>query len=314
MNAINNTEITDFTNSTIYVSLEPCTHFGKTPPCTDLIIKHKFKKVVIGMLDPNPLVAGKSLQKFKDAGIQVNYGYFEDELKWLNRTFIKNMKNKFPYIIAKFGQSIDGKIMTSTGKSKWITSEDSRKKAHQFRNEFDAIMVGKETAKNDNPKLNVRNVRNIKGRDPKRIIIDTKLSLDENLSIYSDDNSDLTYIVYNQNLANKEKEGRLLAKRIKLIDCELNKDNMLNIKSILPTLYNKHDIGSIIIEGGSQLLSYFVQQKLIDEFHIFIAPIIIGKGKSAFENYSIDNLSEAFKFDIKEIERIGDDIFITGVI
>lgn len=311
VNAINNSNSKDFTNSTIYITLEPCTHYGKTPPCTDLIIKNKFKKVVFGVLDSNPEVAGRSIAKLKDAGIEVQYGFYQSEINWLNRTFIKNIKEQSPYIISKFAQSIDGKIMSSTGKSKWITSKQSRAKTHEFRAEFDAVMVGTNTAKNDNPNLNVRLSQ---GRDPKRIVLDKKLTLNSNLNLFSETNNpELTHIIYNQNLADKNKEKLYLERGIKLIDSPIDNSNQLNIKSILPTLYKQFNIGSIIVEGGAALHSYFAQNKLIDEFHIFVAPKIIGNGKGAFDNFYINEIDEAITYETKEIQTLGIDTLIVAL-
>jgi len=309
VNAINNSNSKDFTNSTIYITLEPCTHYGKTPPCTDLIIKNKFKKVVFGVLDSNPEVAGKSINKLKNAGIEVQYGFCQSQINWLNRTFFKNIKKQSPYIISKFAQSIDGKIMSSTGKSKWITSKESRTKTHEYRAEFDAIMIGTITAKHDNPSLNVRLIQ---GRDPKRIILDKNLKLNSDLNLFSENNTnpELTHIIYNQNLADKTKEKIYLKRGIKLIDCPVDSKNKLNIKSILPTLYKKYNIGSIIVEGGAYLHSYFAENKLLDEFHIFIAPKIIGNGKSAFDNLYIDEIDEAISYETKDIQTLGNDTLI----
>ena len=184
LNAKENGE--DVEGASIYVTLEPCSHYGKTPPCADAIIKNKLKKVIIGCVDSNPKVAGNGIKKLKDAGIDVIVNVLEEECRKLNEVFFYYIANKRPFVVMKYAMTMDGKIATVSGKSKWITSEKTREHSHRFRNKYSAIMVGINTVIEDNPMLNCRlpNTRN-----PIRIILDSslKISLDSNICKTSKD-------------------------------------------------------------------------------------------------------------------------------
>jgi diaminohydroxyphosphoribosylaminopyrimidine deaminase / 5-amino-6-(5-phosphoribosylamino)uracil reductase len=305
VNAINNAKGIDLTGATLVVNLEPCSHTGKTPPCTDLIIEKKFAKVVVAMQDPNPLVAGKGIKKLRDAGIEVETGVLEEEARWLNRTFIKHITTGMPYIVLKVAQSLDGKIATSTGESKWITCEESRKYSHKLRAEFDAVLVGKNTIVEDNPELNVRHV---KGRDPFRVILDSNLSLSTNYKVF---NNKVKTIVCCSQIASETKKANEFKKAgIEIIPSEVDESKRIDLKDCLRKLSKEHNIASVFVEGGSVIFSSFAKANLIDELHLFVAPKIIGNGKDPFGKFEIKNLSNAREFEIKEIERIGRDLHI----
>lgn len=269
VNAINDAKKNGCTlrNSTLYINLEPCSHFGKTPPCTDLIIKEKISKVVIGIKDPNPGVNGKGIEKLKKAGLIVTCGVLEKECKELNRFFIKNITKRIPYVTLKIAQSIDGKIALKNNESKYITSLVSLKFVHRLRSEYDAVLIGKNTALLDNPSLTVRYV---KGRNPYRVVIDRNMKLPENLKIFTDDNTDKTIII------NSPLNGK-----IPLI-------------SILKTLH-KLNISSVLVEGGANVFSQFIEKNLFDDIYFIVAPKIIGNGISAFRDLKITTLSNSKK-------------------
>ena len=202
-NAVKNA-VEDIEGATVYVTLEPCAHYGKTPPCVDLLIEKKVRKVVIGMLDPNPLVAGKSIKKLKENNIEVKVGVKEKECRKLNEVFIKYITTKKPFVIMKAGISIDGKIATSSGESKWITSERSRLHSHELRNRMSGIMVGINTVLSDDPSLTYRGEH--KGKDPLRIIIDSTLKVPfESKVIKYNNNNTIVACVENTDLIKKEK-------------------------------------------------------------------------------------------------------------
>lgn len=304
--AIQNANRESFEGCTLVVNLEPCSHFGKTPPCADLIIEKKFSKVVVGMIDPNPEVSGAGIQKLRDAGIEVEVGVLENECQWINRFFTKHITTGLPYVIAKVAQSIDGCIATNKGESKWITSEESRRKVHILRSEVDAVIIGKKTALMDNPLLTVREIN---GVNPKRIVFDTDLTLPLNLNIFREDCREETYICCNPEAVNTRKAETLKLAGLKLIPVEVNEKGKLNVPSALYAL-TELGISSVLVEGGAELLSDFAKTQMIDELHLFIAPIIVGNGIHSFEKYQINFLKEALKLKTKAITMSGNDVHI----
>ncbi|MGH2576020.1 MAG: bifunctional diaminohydroxyphosphoribosylaminopyrimidine deaminase/5-amino-6-(5-phosphoribosylamino)uracil reductase RibD [Ignavibacteria bacterium] len=274
INAINSAKRKglDLKNSTMYVNLEPCSHFGKTAPCVDSIIKNKFSKVVIGTRDPNPLVSGKGINKLKKNNVIVREGILKKECTGLNKFFFKFIRTGLPYITIKSAQTSDGFIADKNHKSKWISSIESRRLVHKFRNEYDAALVGKNTVGHDNPSLTVRH---IKGRSPYRIVIDKKLSLGLNKKIFSDNLRDRTIII-SSNTADKNKIKLFSQKNIEIIFSEIKK-NKIDLKEAVKKI-GKLGIMSILVEGGGYTFSEFIKQKIVDELLVFISPKIMGKG------------------------------------
>lgn len=266
VNAINAVSDQDLlTSSTVYVTLEPCSHHGKTPPCADLLVAKKVGRVVIGAVDTNPLVGGKGIERIKAAGIDVSHGLLSDESRNLNKRFFSFFENKRPYIILKWAQTTDGFIAREDFDSKWISGETSRNLVHQWRAEEDAIMVGTRTAQYDNPRLNVRNWQ---GADPVRVIIDKNLSLPSDLNLF--DGSQKT-LVYNGKKADSHKN-------LEFIKVETD----AYPKFIFQDLYDKK-VQSIIIEGGSTLLLSLIEEGLWDEARVFTSQVEFGKGIAAPE-------------------------------
>ena len=246
--------------STVYVSLEPCAHWGKTPPCANLLVDKKVKKVVIGAVDSNPLVGGKGIQILKDAGIEVISGILEKEVREQNKRFFTFMEKERPYVILKWAQTWDGFVARENFDSKWISNSYSRQIVHKWRSEEDAILVGTSTAKYDNPRLNVRDWE---GRNPVRIVLDRNLSLDEGLYLF--DRSQHT-LCYNQ--VRSEKSENL--EWVKLTDG-------FGVEEILEDLYQRK-IQSLIVEGGAKVLKSFIEKELWDEARVFTGQIQFGKG------------------------------------
>ncbi|MDP9081575.1 MAG: bifunctional diaminohydroxyphosphoribosylaminopyrimidine deaminase/5-amino-6-(5-phosphoribosylamino)uracil reductase RibD [Bacteroidota bacterium] len=251
--------------STIHVSLEPCAHYGKTPPCADLIIKHQIPKVVVGCRDPFAQVDGKGIEKLKAVGIEVIVGVLEKECQWLNRRFFTRVQKHRPYIILKWAQTADGFFAPDDNSQLWITGTESRKLVHQWRSEEDAVLIGKNTAAIDNPQLNVR-YGNCKS--PKRVVIDRKLELNSNLNIF--DQSVETFIF---NEVKTDVDGK--NKYIGLEDFERYVPQY-----ILFQLYLQ-DIQSVIIEGGAHTLNSFIEADLWDEGRIFTGEKELKKGIKA---------------------------------
>ena len=277
VNAINNVKDKSILSKcTLYVNLEPCSHFGKTPPCSDLIIKHKTSKVVIGCVDTYSEVNGNGIEKMRNAGIDVIVRIMEKESKELNKRFFTFHEKKRPYIILKWAESKDGFIALKDQKEPfWMTSKESKKLVHKWRAEEDAILIGRITAEKDNPSLTVRE---IEGENPIRIVIDKDLKLSENLNLF---NSESETIIFNKIKSNNLSKNNYI---------KINFNNMIN--SILKELY-KRKIQSAIVEGGTRTLQSFIEENIWDEARIFTtdtklengvkSPIIKGKKISEIE-------------------------------
>ncbi len=260
----------------LYVNLEPCAHFGKTPPCSNLILEHKFSRVVIGIKDPYHLVAGKGIRLLKKNGIKVKVGVLENECRELNNFFFKLVITGLPYVMIKTAQTIDGKIADYKNRSKWISSPESRRLVHALRANYDAVLVGKNTVKYDNPELTVRM---IKGRDPIRVIIDEKAELNLKSKVFTGRSSAKT-IMITSHLANISRIKGLEKLGVKIIFCR-STGGIIDINDALKKLASV-GITSIMVEGGSFTYSEFIKKNLVDEFMIFIAPKVMGSGIEAF--------------------------------
>lgn len=261
VNAINNVKKTDLLKeATLFVSLEPCSHYGKTPPCADLIVSHKIPRVFICNTDPNPLVAGRGIKKLKNAGIEVVTGILEERGKMLNKGFFTSILKHRPYIILKWAETGDGFVARENFDSKWISNTYSRKLVHKWRAEEDAILVGTNTAKYDNPSLNVRDWT---GKNPVRIVIDKSLKLDKGLNLFNQQQQTICY-----NLMKSE-----VSENLEFV--QLDKNNF--IQNLVSDL-NAKNLQSVIIEGGSQTLNAFIESNLWDEARVFKSKTQFGKG------------------------------------
>lgn len=248
----------------VYVSLEPCAHYGKTPPCADLLAGLPLKRVIVAIQDPNPVVAGKGITKIKSAGIEVVEGVLEYEAAQLNRRFLTMIKQQRPYIILKWAQTADGFIARKDGSSKWISNDLSRKLVHKWRSEEDAILVGRKTAEVDNPRLNTREW---KGKDPLRIVIDSQCKLPPDLYLFDQSGETLIY-----NCHKNAEEGK--NKFIKLNGSEGFLEEMMQ------DLYQKKT-QSVLVEGGTMILQSFLRQHLWDEIRLFKSRTRFGNGIQA---------------------------------
>jgi len=264
-------------NSTLYVNLEPCVHQGKTPPCADKIIEYGISKVVMGMEDPNPLVKGKGIEKFRSAGIEVEVGIMEKQCRELNEAFVKSITQQSPFVTLKIAQTLDGKIARETGESKWITSERARKTVHAMRKAADCILVGVNTVIQDNCRLTVRRV---KGKGGKRIILDSKLRIPLNVNVLTDDNVSNTVIVTTKKAPeNKIESIKKTGASVWIVD-ENNKGTV-SIESLLNQMY-ENGIISVLVEGGKKVFTSFLKQNKVDKIVIFIAPRVFGPGIESF--------------------------------
>ncbi|MEW6655769.1 MAG: bifunctional diaminohydroxyphosphoribosylaminopyrimidine deaminase/5-amino-6-(5-phosphoribosylamino)uracil reductase RibD [Aquificota bacterium] len=286
--------------ATLYVTLEPCTHYGRTPPCTDAIIRAGLKRVVIATLDPNPLVSGKGVERLKRAGIEVSVGVLEEEAKRLNEDFFTYITQKRPYITLKWAQSIDGSMATKTGDSKWISSQESRDFAHRLRAEATAVLVGINTALRDDPELTIRAFP--WERQPIRIVLDPQLRIREDLKLIRDGKASTIIITASEN---REKIQRLEEMGVKVLLAP-SKDGRLDLREVLRELYFM-EIMHLLVEGGSITHTTFIREGLFDRLWVFVAPLLIGEGKRIGE-LNVEALQEAKRLRLREIKRFGEDV------
>ncbi len=289
---------------TLYISLEPCCHHGKTPPCVDKVIESGIKILILGMTDPNPEVAGKGIQKAREAGIEVIEDVLNKECRKLNEIFIKNIIQKKPFIAIKTASTMDGKIATSTQKSKWITSQAAREEVHRLRNKYDAIISGSATVIADNPGLTTR-IEN--GRSPVRVIVDSKLITPANSRVYSDDGIKVI-IATSKNAPGREK----YPSHVEFLDCPL-KNNKLNLEFLANELYKKR-IFSIIAESGGKLNGAFLKQNLVDKIYFFLAPKLLGdhRAVSSFEGFAAESINQCINLRFDEVKSFSPDLMIEG--
>lgn len=294
--------------ATLYINLEPCCHYGNTPPCTDNIIRSGIKKVVAAMQDPNPLVNGKGFRKLEKAGIEVVTGVLEKEALKMNEAFAKHISTGKPFVTLKTAMSLDGKTTTSAGESKWITGTVSRKYAHRLRALNDAVVAGINTVIKDDPLLTVRLARAEK--QPLRIIVDSRASIPLDSKVVRDKTA-FTLIAVTK-AANKKKVLALKKAGCKVIETAA-KEGRVDLKRLFSKL-GKMRIASILIEGGSEIAGSAVEQGLIDKAIFFISPKIIGGRKAlpAVGGKGISHLKNAMHLEDICIRRSGEDLIIEG--
>lgn len=292
----------------VYVTLEPCAHYGKTPPCAKALVEAKVKNVYGGLLDVNPKVAGKGFKILEDAGIHVEYGFLQDELRKQNEVFFKWIEHKKPFVVLKAAMTLDGKIATATGQSKWITNETSRAYGYKLRDIYDGIMVGINTVIEDNPMLTAR-VNG--GKNPIRIVVDSSLKIDINANVVQDKSAKT--IVATTDKADKDKILKLQAQNVDVIVVDKDENDKVDIEKLLNIL-GQQNICSILVEGGATLSGSFVAKKLVDKVYFFIAPKIIGgkEAKTPVAGTGILNLQEALALKDIQIKKLEEDILIIG--
>lgn len=291
-------------DSTVYVTLEPCSHHGKTPPCADLLISSKVKRVVVAAEDPNPLVAGKGLKKLEDAGIQVTTGVLMTEAEKLNKVFFHYIKTKQPYVTLKWAGSLDGKTATVTGESKWITGEKARKDVHRYREIHDAILTGVETVLKDDPSLTCRLDNPIK--QPVRIILDTHLRTPQSAAVLNDGLAE-TWIITGSAVS-PEQISSFQNKKAAIIQMKTSK---IEISDLL-RLLGERSITSLFVEGGAAIHGSFVKEGAFNEVVSYVAPVLIA-GKDAYPlvgGMGFEHIDEALRLKIIETEMLGEDFKI----
>ena len=293
--------------ATLYVTLEPCNHTGKTGPCTQAIFESGIARVVVAMGDPNPLVNGQGISFLRSKGVTVVENVLNEHARALNRGYLKHVLTGRPYVLLKLAQTLDGRIATSTGHSKWVTGEDARAVSHKLRALHDAVLVGIGTVLADDPQLTVRKV---KGTSPKRIILDGQLRVPLDANVLSDENPQKT-IILTSNLASKEKISRIAERGSRIVVLAADENGMIPLNQVWLTL-GELGITSVMVEGGSRVHTACLKEGCADEMVIFIAPKLLGSGVEAVGDLGIRNINAAIELEVNSIKKLDRDLMLTA--
>jgi len=293
------------TGATLYVNLEPCCHYGKTPPCSEPILNSGIAKIVIGIIDPNPCVFGQSIQEFRKYGIEIVTGVLETECRELNRGYLKHITTGLPWVTVKIAQTLDGRIADPQGKSQWISGELARKAVHRLRASHDAVLVGIGTVKKDNPQLTVREV---KGPQPRRVVLDPHLDIPLDSALFQDSTTNPVWIITSKH-ADSERKTSLESRNIKVLEVPENHPPFA-WEPILRLLGN-NGITSVLVEGGGIVFTGLLRENLADRVIINIAPKLLGNSAlPAISDLGISALDDAYRYRIITHRRMGDDLWI----
>lgn len=287
--------------ATLYVTLEPCSHYGKTPPCVKAVIEAGIARVVVGSIDPNPVVAGSGIRILRENGIKVVVGVGRKETDRLILWYAKWMERKIPFVIAKAAMTLDGRIAAPSGDSKWISSDASRLYVHELRNQVDAILVGIGTVVSDDPLLTCR-VQG--GRDPLRVVIDPRYAIPEKAKCLGE-----RAVVFTA--ADPQSRPGMIKSGVKVIQLPLGPEGRFLWEDILNNL-GERGLHSVLVEGGSAILSSLIQSRLFDELLIFIAPRLLGGGVPVVSWDPPDTVAESLPLVISEARTIGNDVLISA--
>jgi len=291
----------------LYLNLEPCTHYGKTPPCVPQVIKAGLKRAVIGMEDPNPLVNGKGIELLRKSGLDVKLGVLGKECQRLNEAFCKYIVKREPFVVLKVAATLDGKIATRNGDSKWISGEAARRFVHRLRDQVDGVLVGIGTVLKDDPLLTARMKE---GREPYRIVLDSRLKIPEEAKVFEHSPSEV--ILATTGSAPHEKIERLEKRGVRVLIVD-SKEGRVDLRSCLSKL---GEIGmmNLLVEGGSQVNGSFLDEGLIDKFLLFLSPRWVGDPQALgiFGGRGVSTLKEAIGLKEIKTKRIGEDIFVEG--
>lgn len=293
--------------ATLYITLEPCFHYGKTPPCVERIVQSGIKEVIVAMKDPNPLTNGKSLTVLRRAGIFVKVGVLRKEAQKLNEVFIKYITTGLPFVATKSAQTLDGKIATVTGDSKWITSIKTRNYARTIRDEFDAILIGNDTVIKDDPQLNG------KRKNLKKIILDSTLKISMHAKLFQE-MAVGQCIIATTSKALASKVQLFQRKGIQVMCCP-QKDGKVNLQWLLKELGGQK-ISSILVEGGAHVIGGMLKAKLVDKMYIYVSPKILAdqNALSSVVGRKIKNINQASELKNLDVQKVGKDILITGYV
>ncbi|HEX6983321.1 MAG TPA: bifunctional diaminohydroxyphosphoribosylaminopyrimidine deaminase/5-amino-6-(5-phosphoribosylamino)uracil reductase RibD [Balneolaceae bacterium] len=313
-NAVDSVSSPDLLNgATVYVTLEPCAHHGKTPPCCEMLAELPIERVVVAMEDPTDKVAGKGIQYLRKKGKTVDVGLMEEEAEHLNEFFIHYHTFNRPFVTLKIAQTMDGYIAAPDGNSEWISGPTSRTLVHEWRSRYDAVMIGRNTALLDNPRLTVRHVE---GRQPKRIVVDGPFDLPRELNLFTDQYEEKTIVLTH----NKEKYHDEADPMLSMLQSDYfrgqtllvdEKEGHTNLKQAMHEL-GKIPVTSILVEAGQNLASALIGEGLVDKVECFIAPKMLGGGTKSIAGLGINHMSEILEFKEVQWRQVGNDLLLTG--
>lgn len=305
-----NTATEEPAGATLYVTLEPCAHYGRTPPCTDAILRAKIKRVVIPCADPNPLVSGRGIEVLRQAGVKVDCGLLEAEARKLNEFFFTYHLKRRPFVILKWAMSLDGRTATDCGESKWITNAFSREYAHQLRSQVDAVIVGAQTVLQDDPLLTVR-LKNYKGRQPRRVILDYALKVPATARCLNDRRGGERWVITHQSASRTR--IRVLERMGVRVICLPGREGKIDIKKLMK-LFFREQIISVIVEGGRRLAGSFMRAGMVDKVVAFIAPRLIGGTKltAPIVDWAVSSIKEMVELTDVQIKFFDTDIAVEG--
>lgn len=292
--------------SIMYVTLEPCCHYGRTPPCTAATIAAGINRVVVAMEDPDAQVAGRGIAALRAAGITVEVGLLEAEAHRLNAAYIHHRRTGLPFVLVKLAQTMDGRIATLTGHSQWITGPEARTRAHRLRSESDGVLVGIGTVLADDPQLTVRHVE---GRQPRRIILDSHARTPSNARILSADT--LLPIICITDRAPEERVAALRATGAEILTLPHTQDGRIDLSALLRCL-GEQPIVTLLVEGGSRVVTAFLKMKAAQQVACFIAPALMGEGLPAVGDLGARSMDQVVRLRDIQVEQIGEDILVTG--
>lgn len=294
----------------LYVTLEPCSHYGRTPPCSEAVIRSGISEVFVAMQDPNPLVAGRGIRQMTDAGIRVHVGIMEEAAREINEVFIKFITTRMPFVLLKTAMTLDGKIATRTGDSRWVTGDAARNYVHNLRNWYDSILVGVNTVLADNPALTCRLPRG--GCDPIRIILDSKARTPVDFQVMTQESDAETYVAVTDK-APFERIKLLSTGKAKILRITSDKNGRVDMVDLLEKL-GQMEITSLLVEGGAEVSAAFIENKLVDKVITFIAPKIIGGigAPTPVGGEGNELMGQAVKLTRTRFGRMGEDMFIEG--
>lgn len=288
---------------TLYVTLEPCAHTGRTPPCVDLLIKRGVARVVCGMVDPDRRVSGRGIDRLREAGVRVEVGVLEEEARRLNEAYVKHRTTGFPFVTLKLAQTLDGRIATTLGESKWISSCASRVKAHGLRAEASAVLVGRGTVDADDPALSVRHMD---GPDPAKIVLDSRLEISRDAKIFDGE----ALILAAAHGVSKKKIEAMVERGARVWVC-MPKDGRPMLRDVLSRA-GAEGITHVLIEGGGTVAASAMRDRLVDRLAVFIAPAILGKGIESVGDLGITRMADAILLNEVDVDWTGRDLFYTA--
>jgi diaminohydroxyphosphoribosylaminopyrimidine deaminase/5-amino-6-(5-phosphoribosylamino)uracil reductase len=308
----NHAEINAIENATeavagadFYITLEPCSHFGRTAPCVDALLACRPGRVIVGTTDPNPIVSGKGIRALTQHGIETKVGVLDEACRRLNEVFFKYIRTGLPFVTVKFAQTLDGRIATATGHSRWISSPPSLRFAHRLRSGHDAILVGAGTVFIDDPELTCRLVR---GRNPLRIVVDSQLRISPGARIFKQQKEVPTIVATTRRTAD-ERRRPFEEKGIEVLEIGEDRTGRVDLHMLLAAL-GKREISSLLVEGGAAVITAFLREKLADRLVVIIAPKITGEGLNAVGDMGIRQMDDSLRLSFRRIARRGDDLVV----